>query len=245
MFHGLTRRTVFTAIFAGLLCYLWGLMTIYLEIFPYDQLRSAKQKLVADNVVSRHPRNLRLSQFELFSPNVDVVMVGDSLTEGGIWNEMFPELRVANRGITGDTTDKILNRIETILSTHPKKAFLMAGINDIEGQVGLEKLLWNYVRIVHRLQAAKIRVYIQSTVECNRSSCGEKLDKVRALNKRLKQFAAKNNLPYIDLNIGITSEADGLLDEFTSDGIHLTGMAYWHWREKLLPYMVKENLPEN
>ena len=48
----------------------------------------------------------RISMFDSYPIRQgDVVFLGDSITEGGEWNEMFPERRVRNRGIGGDRTD--------------------------------------------------------------------------------------------------------------------------------------------
>jgi hypothetical protein len=47
---------------------------------------------------------MRASQFEAL-PRVAgrVVFLGDSITEGGCWEEWFPELPACNRGIGGDS----------------------------------------------------------------------------------------------------------------------------------------------
>ena len=34
----------------------------------------------------------------------DIVFIGNSITNGAEWNELFPRKRVKNRGISGDTS---------------------------------------------------------------------------------------------------------------------------------------------
>jgi len=65
------------------------------------------------------------SFFDAFHAPAAVVMVGDSLTDGAEWGELFPGAGIANRGIDGDTTDGVLERMDAILALHPAKAFVM------------------------------------------------------------------------------------------------------------------------
>ena len=70
----------------------------------------------------------RTAQFEQerpITPN-DIVMLGDSLTEGGDWASYFadwlPEgVSVVNRGIVGDDAPGIYDRLHQILPGNPKK----------------------------------------------------------------------------------------------------------------------------
>jgi lysophospholipase L1-like esterase len=168
-------------------------------------------------------------------------MIGDSITEGGVWSEMFPEIRIANRGVHGDSTKAIVQRMDSILSVQPRKAFIMAGINDINEGTPLETIFQNYLKIIRQLRAEKITVHIQSTIECSRNLCGEHLDQVRKLNKKLLHYALSNNIVFIDLNEGLTSVNDGLLDKFTVDGVHLRGGAYINWRRKIAPFILGDS----
>ena len=38
----------------------------------------------------------------------DIVMLGNSITDGGEWAEILDNVHVKNRGISGDTTDGVL-----------------------------------------------------------------------------------------------------------------------------------------
>jgi len=64
-----------------------------------------------------------------------VVFLGDSITQG--WKESlatsFPGVKVANRGISGDTTRGVLLRLrEDVLSLNPSAVVLLIGTNDLE-----------------------------------------------------------------------------------------------------------------
>ena len=107
-----TPRFAITLLFVAVVSYFWGGFTVYKQIFPYRQIQNLKNKYVGDSLTS----SPRYTMFQTFSPTSDVVMVGDSLTADAPWNEIFPKVQIANRGMGGDTTDNILLRMDTVLS---------------------------------------------------------------------------------------------------------------------------------
>jgi len=164
-------------------------------------------------------------------------MIGDSLTAAAPWNEIFPKVQIANRGMDGDTTHDILSRMDTILSVSPKKALIMVGINDIHRGASLDSVFQNYREIVKRLQQAGVIVIIQSTLECSKDVCGDRVNQVRDLNKQLEDFAKGNNIVFLDINADLSNPSDGLLSKFTYDGIHLLASGYVKWSERIRPYV--------
>ena len=104
-----TPRFAITLLFVAVVSYFWGGFTVYKQIFPYRQIQNLKNKYVGDSLTS----SPRYTMFQTFSPTSDVVMVGDSLTADAPWNEIFPKVQIANRGIGGDTTDNILVKAPT------------------------------------------------------------------------------------------------------------------------------------
>ena len=169
-------------VLAGLLIfsigYLWGGLTIYKQIFPFEQLRLVKSAVLNKssdhNRLAPNPmRQERRDQYQLFGRQADVVMIGDSITQAGHWEDIFPTVRIANRGVDWDRTDDVLRRMDTILSVKPEKAFIMIGINDFSMRRSVDEVFTDYTRIVNELQNNNIQVYIQSTLECR--NCGERL----------------------------------------------------------------------
>lgn len=220
--------------------YIWGSLTFVKQIFPFEQLRLVKQTLLNEpvEIIVPGPNTMwqeRRDQFKVFGRPADVVMIGNSITQSGHWQDMFPEAGIANRGISGDGTGDILRRMDTILSVKAKKAFIMIGINDFYRGKSLDDVFKDYTKIINELQDNNIQVYIQSTLEC--SNCGDNLEKVRLLNQRLEQLALEGKLTFININDGLTSKDDGLLPEYTSDGIHLTGSGYIKWSQTIAPYI--------
>jgi len=66
-----------------------------------------------------------------------LVLLGDSITQG--WGEdfsaAFPGVKIANRGISGDTSRGVLIRLkEDVLDLKPAAVVLLIGTNDLEDQ---------------------------------------------------------------------------------------------------------------
>lgn len=219
--------------------FLFGAIITHRKILPIDEIREFKNSLTK-NISSLQANPSwpeRVEQFEIFGREADVVMIGDSITQAGHWEDIFPGSSIANRGVGGDRTDDILRRIHSIQSTKPKKAFLMIGINDFTSGKNINETLNDYIKIVEYLKKQNIIVFIQSTIECRRLVCRDKLDKVRELNKKLEAYANNNKLVFINLNSDISTEQDGLLEKYTYDGIHLLGRGYVEWRKKIKPFI--------
>ena len=65
--------------------------------------------------------------------NIDVVFLGDSLTEGYDVKSYYPEYNVLNRGIGGDTTFGVEKRLQvSAYDVHPKVATLLIGANNFD-----------------------------------------------------------------------------------------------------------------
>lgn len=174
---------------------------------------------------------------------VDIVMLGNSITYGGLWNDLLGRIGVVNRGIGGDNTVGMLHRLHSVYDLHPKICFIMAGINDIYADASVDVIFSNYRKIVDTLRSKQIIPVIQSTLFVNPKwkRAAEKNREVAALNARLKEYAAENSIDFIDLN-AVLSQDDTLLGRFTTDGVHLTAEAYIRWRTLLEPVLKSHGL---
>ncbi len=166
-----------------------------------------------------------------------IVMLGDSITAWGNWHLFFPPSRVINKGVAGYTTQNILSEINATIILRPNSIFLMIGINDLLRGVSVEQTFKQYTLIVDALQKNKITVLMQATLECSRPQCGSTVDDVRALNQKLQAFAVTRNIQWLDLNPGLTNDAQGLLPKYTWDGLHLSKPAYLYWAERLKSFI--------
>lgn len=164
--------------------------------------------------------------------------VGDSLTQRGLWSEFFPDLHVANRGIGTDTSEGILNRLDSVISSHPTVVFVMIGVNDIAHAIETEITLSNVRAITERLSAAlpDATIVLQSVLP------SEGIDEaiVRHLNDGYGKIASEfNKVYFIDMHKKFLDEAGNRnVALYSPDGVHLNGDGYRIWIasiEKRLP----------
>jgi len=182
-----------------------------------------------------------VTQFELL-PVVpgDVVFLGDSITEGGSWHELFPGVPVRNRGIGGDTTAGVLDRLDQVTAGGPAKVFVKIGTNDLGGDVSEDEIVANVEAIVDRIhaEAPGSRVYLQSVLP----RAVAYRQRVEALNARYAAVAAERGVVWIDLYPSFLAEDGSIRDELANDELHLLGDGYAMWREHI-DALVREGLP--
>jgi lysophospholipase L1-like esterase len=235
----------------GVFAYGYGLVTVQYRIYPFSILKHIKDMVIADEMAcapkgtdkklkagkKKHLAyyNDRKSFFEVNGTTSDIVMIGDSITDGAEWNELFPKLSIVNRGISGDTTQGVLDRMGSIYSTNAKKAFIMIGVNDLGHHIPVEDIFQNYQQIVFKLKQRSITPYIQSTLLTGNKHAHHNKDIVK-LNVKLKKLCEAECITYIDLNEAL-SENGKLKDAFSADDIHLNGKAYSVWKYSIKPYI--------
>ena len=173
------------------------------------------------------------SQFEAVPPaDVDVLFVGDSITELGQWNEWFPDVRVANRGIAGNTSAQVVDRLAA-LGTRAKTIFLLIGTNDLSLGIKEDAIVANVETIVTHLQTtfAGAHIVVQSVMPRRKKW----IARIRSLNARLATLAAAHGVDYLDLWPALADANDELDRSLSLDGLHLNGAGYARWVDVLRP----------
>jgi len=174
----------------------------------------------------------RAALFRELSGMPDIVMLGDSLTEWGNWHELVPELRIINRGIAGDTSSGVLNRLAEVIDRRPKVVLVMIGTNDLGLQVPPETLLGNLRAIVTRLREASIIPVAQSILFRGGWLQADNAT-IAAVNADWAAFCAAQGVRFLDLN-AVMAVNGQLPAAMTYDGLHLTAAAYRVWRDAVL-----------
>lgn len=176
----------------------------------------------------------------------DIIMLGNSLTDGAEWNELFDNCHVKNRGIVGDIIPGFFERLEPILKGQPRKIFIMGGVNDISHGVSADSIVSAMTQVVTTIQARcpKTEIYVQSMLPFNNDVRLWKLLKGREQvvvdgNKGLESMCQRLGVTFINLYPLFVGENGKMKPEYTNDGLHLMGGAYLIWRDALLPYIRK------
>ena len=165
----------------------------------------------------------------------DIVLLGDSLTEQGLWNEWFPALPVRNRGIGGDSTGGLLARVTTDTTPGLAAAFVLIGTNDLVLGVSDDEIVGNIRAILKRLRtdSPEAEIYLQSILPRKEKFA----ERIRTLNERLKLVCPDEGAVWIDLWPAFVDEVSALRAEYTLDDLHLTGRGYASWVKILRPLL--------
>lgn len=164
---------------------------------------------------------------------VEVVFFGDSHTAGGDWQRAFPNVKSINLGYIGEDVKGMLRRVDAIAAVHPKKVFLIAGINGLQQQSLSDFEYW-YAALVDAIRESvpEAELYIESILPVTSYSDYCDNEKIREANVALQRLAADRNISYVDIFNAYAQ--DGVLpDTMSYDGLHLTAESYSLWYNTL------------
>ena len=171
----------------------------------------------------------------------DIVFLGNSLTAHPNWNELLQNRHVKNRGISGDITYGVLERLDDVIAGKPAKLFILIGINDISRNIPDSLILQNYKKIVARVKAGSpsTKIYMQTMLPTNNNFDKfkrhyNKEEHVSYLNNAIKELGSKEKVTVVDLHPAFVDGEGKLKQEYTHDGLHLTAEGYKVWARVLL-----------
>lgn len=187
----------------------------------------------------------RVSHFKSLPVKQDaIIFLGNSISDGAEWNELFDDHRILNRGISGDVTAGILNRIEEVIRHQPEKVFLLIGTNDLSKNIAVDSVLKNIyliAQIIHK-QSAATQLYVQSILPVNNTfdrfkNHYKNQAEINLVNQALEKNASVYNYHYLDIATPLTDDDKRLARAFTNDGLHLNGHAYQVWKNVIYTHV--------
>ena len=188
----------------------------------------------------------RRSLFEVLTVTTnDIVFLGNSITDGCEWNEIFNNHNIKNRGISADRSHWILDRLDPIINGKPQKLFLQIGINDLGAGISPQSVAENITKIVERFQAEspQTELYIQSIFPVNddferyAKRQASKHKEIVEANALLREMCTRKGIIFVDVYSRLADENGKLNKEYTNDGLHLMGSGYLVWKEVIEKYI--------
>ncbi len=167
--------------------------------------------------------------------------MGDSITDFWKLNEYFPNQPYINRGISGQTTSQMLLRFRPdVIDLKPKVVVIFAGTNDISfntGPITLPQIEGNIMSMAELARANGINVVLSSILpvsDYNKNKAGEAIVRtvqrppaqILELNNWMKNYAAQNNLVYLDYFPATADDKGFLKAEIANDGLHPNAKGY-------------------
>jgi lysophospholipase L1-like esterase len=167
----------------------------------------------------------------------DVVMLGDSLTQEGSWHRYFPGVTVINRGVGGNTTQDVVDRLDTVFPFRPRLLFVLVGINDLNASRPRERTLADYETLLIRLRTRlpATAIFVQSVLPVNGQWPLASNDDVRALNVGIQALADRYGATFVPLGDRFVDGQGELEARLSPDGLHLNEHGYQRWCSVIEP----------
>ena len=176
-----------------------------------------------------------------------IVFLGNSITDAwpSVDSLFFTQNNFIGRGISAQTSAQLLLRFrQDVIDLHPKVVVIHIGTNDVAENTGPYDPTYtmsNIQSMVDLARANSIKAIICSVLpatkfEWNRA-LGDRSDTILDLNRRLKSYADKNHIPYVDYHVAMKNDKNGMDPDIAEDGVHPTLKGY-----KLMEQLVLEKI---
>lgn len=179
-----------------------------------------------------------------------VVFIGNSITDN--WASMRPQFFADNnfvgRGISGQTSYQFLVRFrEDVVNLSPEAVVINTGTNDVAENTGPydeDRTFGNILSMVEMAKANGIKVILSTVLPAKEfvwnPSIKDAPEKINSLNRRLKEFAKKNKLAFIDYHTPLLAPDNVSLNPaYCNDGVHPTEAGYEIMEQTVLPIIKK------
>ena len=223
---------------------LYFIIAILVLILAGIYINNTEQNaLNATSIITQPYYQIKHSIFEAMNRDKDsIVFLGDSLTDYVKFDEILRNPFIKNRGIAGDTTLGVLNRLDEVISMKPAKLFILIGTNDIRYERKPDEIIQSIRQIISRVQeeSKDTKIYVQSLFPVNniKFKTRRPIETIQAVNAEIKKLADELHCTFIDLYPLLLNESDNALDvKYTIDGLHLNGKGVLKWVEYLKPYV--------
>ena len=221
----MTKKKILWIVLACVLgvAVLVGACVYFGVILPDRQAREEQIRLVREyyetKVALYQQENEQFADYE-----VDVAFIGDSLTDGYDLNKYYPQYVTANRGIGGDTTYGLEERLQVSLyDLKPKVVVMLIGANN------MDSMFDNYESILIGLKEnlPESKIVLLSLTAMGGEHWGRKNQLAAYNNVKIKLYARKYGFEFVDLYSALYDVDIGEVREgYTVDGGHFTHEGY-------------------
>ena len=178
-----------------------------------------------------------------------IIFIGDSITAN--FTELKRHQHVLNKGVSGDRTTDVIERLYDIKKEDPEEVFLMIGINDLltnnhiwftDFPISITTTYDFIVQyLIKHLNTKRIILFsilpISSFVVIKRDIEASVNEQIDEMNIYIKSLADQHNLTYIDLNQHYKGE-NRMKKAYTTDGVHLTKEGYELFYKKIQSFLI-------
>lgn len=187
---------------------------------------------------------------EKYALHNQTVLLGDSITDFFNYYELFYDFShthnqaVYNRGISGDTTDRLSERLyDNVLNINPKNLVLLIGTNDIGRGLPLSVTIQNVRHIMEETKkiCPHINFVLQAVYPVNRNLRHKQEkrtnEKIIEMNKEFEKLCKIHDCTWLDFTKELMDADGNLSTEFTYDGLHVNAKAYEIIAKNIIPLL--------
>lgn len=175
--------------------------------------------------------------------NVDLLFVGDSITEGWnpqVWKKSFGKWKTANFGIGGDHTGNVLWRLDNghAGKLHPKLVVLTIGVNNFfHCQASPAQVFDGVQAVVVKLRALypDSRILLNAVLPYEQSGQSPKRAEVQELNRLIAGLDDGKSIIYKDYGKRFLQANGDMSPAIMKDFLHPTPKGYQVWADAMLP----------
>lgn len=179
--------------------------------------------------------------------SIDVVLLGDSITEGFNIPYYIPTDKIIiNSGMSGDRIMSLEPRLKRdVFDLKPKSVVLNIGINDLMHfeilkpelvEARINELSNQYKKICDQIINQNIELICTSIIKIAEQPYDETKQhfanymfinhQINLLNNQIKEYCDSNQISYLDYNQQVCSHYNQLDQSFAYDGLHLNVKGY-------------------
>ncbi len=191
---------------------------------------------------------VRNEYIKKLDPKVELVLLGDSITEGFNIQAYHPTNKIIlNSGMSGDRIVSLKARLQRdVVDFTPKTVLLNIGINDlmhfeypkIEGlDTRLNYLFDEYIKIVETIINSGCKLYCASIIKIAEQPYDEIKhhfanymfinEHINILNAKIENYCKDNHIDYLNYNSALENQYSALDGSYTYDGLHLNQKGYF------------------
>ncbi|HUE00135.1 MAG TPA: GDSL-type esterase/lipase family protein [Bryobacteraceae bacterium] len=167
-----------------------------------------------------------------------VVFLGDSITDGWRLNEYYGSDRdFVNRGISGQITDQMLDRMKAdVIDLKPRLVLVLGGINDLGRSVAVTTIENNLSMIADLAEAHQIEPLFASLLPVSdyhkdvnpqyARTAHLEPSKILEVNSWLRGFCEQRHFRYVDYYTALVDKAGFMPADASDDGLHPNAKGY-------------------
>lgn len=218
-------------------------------------LKKIEKRTQYDLVKRTKMENFRLLNGR-YTRRDQTVLLGDSITEIFNWYELFESFTretgqsVYNRGISGDTSDRLLERLEpNALNIAPRNLVILIGTNDLGVGAPISFTVENVEKILRRSRKTlpELNLVLQAVYPVNKhlNSAAQymvgrrKNETIAQLNAELRPLAEQYGAHWLNLTPNLTDAQGNLSGEYCYDGLHLNARGFEIAAQGILPLLAR------